>query len=255
MDFLLQHHSVFTLVMAAGVATLAGIIKGMVGFGMPMVLISGLSSVLAPEVALAGLIFPTLFSNGYQAFRHGPRAVINSVKKFRVFLIAGGIAMVISAQFVLMVAPETLLLLIGIPVAFFAATQLFGLSIRIAKPSREGEIAVGVVAGAIGGVSGVWGPPTVTYLTALGTPKAEQMRVQGVIYGLGAVVLVFAHIGSGVLRPDTAPLSFFLVLPAMIGMWIGTRISDHIDQAGFRRATLLVLLIAALNLIRRALFG
>ncbi|MCP4209130.1 MAG: sulfite exporter TauE/SafE family protein [Shimia sp.] len=254
MDSLLLNYTPQALVFCAGVALLAGIIKGMVGFGMPMVLISGLSTFLAPEVALAGLIFPTVFSNGFQAFRHGAGAAWLSLKRFRRFLIAGGFAMVISAQFLRWVPSGALLLMIGVPVAFFALTQLLGRPIRLARPSAKGEMAVGTVAGAIGGVSGVWGPPTVTYLTAIGTEKAAQIRIQGVIYGLGAVLLAFAHIGSGVLNRETAALSAFVVVPALLGMWIGTAISDRIDQKMFQRLTLVVLLLASLNLIRRALF-
>ncbi len=255
MDLLLANLTPSTLVLCGAIAILAGIIKGMVGFGMPMVLISGLSSFLAPELALAGLIFPTLLTNGFQALRQGPVAAWKSVKRFRRFLAAGGVAMIISAQFVRLVSADTLLLMIGIPVSIFAMIQLLGHPLRMAKPSAKGEMAVGVAAGAIGGVSGVWGPPTVTYLTALGTEKTEQMRVQGVIYGLGALVLVIAHVGSGVLRAETATFSLLLVLPGMLGMWVGTKVSDRIDQNRFRQATLLVLLVAALNLVRRALLG
>ncbi|WP_299424971.1 sulfite exporter TauE/SafE family protein [uncultured Shimia sp.] len=254
MDSLLLIYSPQSLVICACVAMLAGVIKGMVGFGMPMVLISGLSTFLAPEVALAGLIFPTVFSNGFQAFRHGAGAAWSSLKRFRRFLLAGGLAMVISAQFVRWVPSSTLLLLIGVPVAFFALSQLLGRPVRLTKPSARGEVAVGTVAGAIGGVSGVWGPPTVTYLTAIGTEKREQIRIQGVIYGLGALLLVAAHLGSGVLNAATVGLSAFLVLPALLGMWIGTHISDQIDQKMFQRMTLFVLLLASLNLIRRAVF-
>lgn len=255
MDLLFANLSQSELLLCGVVAVLAGIIKGMVGFGMPMVLISGLSSFLSPEIALAGLIFPTLLSNGFQALRQGPDAAWHSIKQFKRFLLAGGVAMLISAQFVRFVAPEVLLFAIGLPVAFFAATQLFGRPLTIARPTAFGEYAVGTVAGAIGGVSGVWGPPTVTYLTALGTEKAEQIRIQGVIYGLGAGVLLFAHIGSGVLRWETAPLSVGLIFPALVGMWLGTTISDRIDQNLFRKVTLLVLFVAAMNLIRRALLG
>ena len=91
------------------------------------------------------------------------------------------------------------------------------------------------------------------YLTALGTEKSEQIRVQGVIYGMGAIALLMAHIGSGVMRAETAPFSVALIVPAVIGMWIGGKLHDRIDQAAFRRATLLVLLVAGLNLLRRAL--
>ena len=110
-------------------------------------------------------------------------------------------------------------------------------------------------AGFIGGLSGVWGPPVVAYLTALGTEKREQMRIQGVIYGLGAVALTAAHVGSGVLDARTAVFSATLIPSAVVGMWIGGRIQDRIDQTLFRKATLAVLLIAGLNLLRRAFFG
>jgi hypothetical protein len=254
MDSLFSTYTPQALVFCASVALLAGIIKGMVGFGMPMVLISGLSTFLSPEIALAGLIFPTLASNGFQAFRHGAGAAWRSLKRFRRFLVAGGIVMVVSAQFVRWVPENVLLVMIGAPVAVFVVLQLLGRPLRIAKPTVRGEIGVGAFAGAIGGVSGVWGPPTVSYLTAIGTEKTEQIRIQGVIYGLGAMALLLAHLGSGVLNAKTAPLSVFLVLPAMLGMWLGTKVSDRIDQRMFQRMTLVVLLFASLNLIRRALF-
>jgi hypothetical protein len=104
-------------------------------------------------------------------------------------------------------------------------------------------------------MSGIWGPPTVAYLTALNTPKDVQMRVQGVIYGLGAGALVIAHLGSGILRAETAPFSAILILPALLGMWVGLRLQARIDQARFRKLTLMVLLIAGLNLLRKALMG
>lgn len=104
-------------------------------------------------------------------------------------------------------------------------------------------------------MSGVWGPPTVAYLMALNTPKSEQIRIQGVIYGLGALLLVAAHLGSGILRTETISFSAILILPAMAGMWVGFKLQDRINQASFRKATLLVLLVAGLNLLRRGLLG
>lgn len=244
-----------TLVVCLLVAVLAGVIKGMVGFGMPMVLISGLGSFLSPEFALAGLILPTLATNGMQALRRGVRPALHSVVRFRLFLIAGGITMLISAQFVRMMPADVMLMMIGAPVALFSILQLAGVQFTLRRPSAAIETVVGGFAGVIGGMSGVWGPPTVAYLTALSTEKSEQMRIQGVIYGLGAVLLVFAHLGSGVLRAQTVPLSLMLIPPAVLGMWFGGKLQDRIDQATFRKATLLVLLVAAANLMRRALFG
>ena len=46
--------------------------------------------------------------------------------------------------------------------------------------------------------------------------------------------------------------SLAMVPPALLGLWLGGRVFDRIDQVMFRRATLVVLLIAGLNLVRRA---
>ncbi|NDW43717.1 sulfite exporter TauE/SafE family protein [Ruegeria sp. PrR005] len=242
-------------ILAIVIVLLAGCIKGMVGFAMPMISISGLSMVLPPDWALAGLIMPTLVTNGMQALRQGTSAAIDSVKRFRVFLIVGFVFLVISAQLVTRVAPETFLLMIAVPVVLFAGMQLLGLGFTLSQQSLPVEAIVGAVAGAVGGMSGVWGPPTVAYLTALNTEKRDQMRIQGVIYGLGALGLVGAHLVSGILRVETVLFSCFLVVPAVIGMWIGGLAQDRIDQVMFRKITLLVLLVAGLNLLRRALSG
>ncbi len=250
--------SLFTpqeLIFACFVAFLAGSIKGMVGFAMPMILVSGLSMMFPPDVALAGLILPTLVTNGVQALREGLAAALQSIKQFKVFLCVGLVFLMASAQLVRIVPASTFLMMIGGPVVFFATIQLLGVKLTLKERSARIEAVGGAIAGFVGGMSGVWGPPTVAYLTALNTPKKDQVRIQGVIYGLGAIALTLAHTGSGVLRSETIPLSALLVVPALAGMWLGIRLQDRIDQTTFRRATLLVLLIAGLNLVRRALMG
>ncbi len=244
----------FTLaVYGAFVAVMAGFIKGVVGFAMPMVFISGLTLVLPPDLALAGLILPTLVTNIWQALRQGPRAAWAAIKEFRVFLGVGGVILVLAAQLVTSLSDRVFLLGIGIPITIFALIQVFGWAPRF-RPSKMAETLIGVLAGFTGGISGVWGPPTVAYLTAIDTPKEAQMRVQGVVYGMGAVLLVAAHLKSGILNAQTVPFSAAFILPALLGIWLGFKVQDRVDQATFRKATLWVVLIAGLNLIRRGLF-
>lgn len=251
MDLLFSNLPLLTLCLSVGL--LGGIIKGLVGFALPTILISGLGSLIAPELALAGLILPAFVSNGIQALQQGPRAAIASVSRFRVFLLAGLVTMALSSQLVTVLPVEVLLLAIGGPITVFSVIQLAGWQPRMV-PSRRVEIGIGSFAGVIGGMSGVWGPPTVAYLTALGTEKSDQIRVQGVIYGLGALALMVAHIWSGILNAQTVWFSALMVVPSVFGMWIGAKFHDRIDQAAFRKATLIVLLLAGINLLRRALF-
>lgn len=247
--------SYLLLIYVLAVAVAAGVVKGMVGFALPMILISGMTLVLQPDVALATLILPTLVTNLWQSLRQGVRSALQTVKRFKVFLLCGLVLLVISAQFVRVLEPRVLFGFIGGLVVVFVAMQITGWRTKHVQQSVRVEIAAGALAGFTGGLSGVWGPPTVAYLTALNTPKQEQMRAQGVIYGLGAVALAGAHVQTGVLRAETLPLTLAILPFTLAGVWIGFKLQDRIDQKTFRTATLLVLVVAGLNLLRRAVLG
>lgn len=255
MDAFFPLLSPLELILACLIGLVAGFVKGAVGFAMPLIFISGLTLFLPPEIALAGLILPTVATNAFQAFRHGAQAAWDSVCKYRVYLAVGGMCLLVSAQFVRAVPDHVMLLVIGVPVTASALFLLSGMRFQVTRHKTLVEALIGVIAGAMGGVSAIWGPPTVAYLTAVDTPKYDQMRVQGVIYGLGAIVLTFAHIASGVLRSETVGFSAAMLMPALLGMWIGTKMMDRFDQQQFRRITLIVLLVAGVNLIRRGLMG
>ncbi len=250
MEQVLSNLSPLVMGFVVAVAIFAGMIKGMVGFAMPTVLMAGLSTVLPPDLALAGLILPTLLSNLWQALRQGLGAALASLVRFRAFLIAGGVVMALAAQLVPVLPPSAMFLIIGPLITLYAASMLLGRGLR-AGTGLRGEAGMGALAGFLGGISGIWGPPTVAMLVARNTEKTEQIRVQGVIYGLGSVLLLVSHLGSGVLRAETLPLSLALVPPALLGVLIGFRLQDRLDHDMFRKVTLWVLLVAGLNLIRR----
>ncbi|MFK7938479.1 MAG: TSUP family transporter [Roseovarius sp.] len=243
------------LLLALLVGFAAGLIKGVVGFGVPTVLMLGISSFASAEVALAALILPALLTNGWQALRQGPGAAWASVKQYRVFVAVLLAVLVCSAQLVPVIPESVLLLIVGVAVSVFVGSQIIGYEQRLpTQGAQKTQAGFGALAGFLGGVSGIWGPPTVAMLTAMRTDKTEAVRVQGVIYGLGAVALLVGHLSSGVLRSDTAPLSLVLISPALLGLWVGFQIHDRIDQSTFRKATLVLLLLAGLNLIRRGIF-
>jgi len=241
---------------AVAVALFAGFVKGAVGFALPMILISGLSSFLPAETALAGLILATLLTNVAQAFRQGARAAWGSIVRYRLLIGCVVLAIGLSAPLVTILPDRAMYLLLGVPIALFTVSQLMGRQLILPVRHRaRAEVAMGLVGGFFGGISGVWGPPVIAYLLSFNTEKLEMVRVQGVVFLLGAVMLVAAHLGSGVLNGATLPFSAALVVPAALGMWLGFRVQDRLDPGRFRKATLVVLTLAAGNLIRKGLLG
>lgn len=254
MDFIMAGLSAPLFWLAMAVTLFSGFVKGAVGFAMPLIMISAFSAFLPPEVALSGLILPTIITNLHQAFRQGPRGVWDAVRKYWRFLAATIVFIAISAQFVRDIPQAFFLLLLGLPITIYALLQLMGrsLAIKMEHQTRM-EWFLGVIAGLYGGVSGVWGPPLIVYLMSAGVQKLEMLRVQGVIFLIGAVVLLMAHIGSGVLTPETTAFSAALCVPATLGMALGIKLGNRLDQARFRQWTQILLVLTGLNLIRRGI--
>lgn len=256
MDWTLPALSPLALTAALAVTGFAGFVKGAVGFAMPMIMISAFSGFLTPHQALAGLILPTLVTNLTQALRDGLPVAVATARHYHRFVIATLVLLLVSAQFVELIPQTLFLVLLGLPITVFAALQLAGrkLALRLEHRHRA-EWILGAIGGLYGGISGVWGPPLLVYLLSVGTGKAETVRVQGVIFLLGAVTLLGAHLGTGVLDGPNLIFSALLVLPALAGQTLGQALQDRLDQARFRRWTQVLLVLTGLNLVRQALLA
>lgn len=236
-------------------AFFGGVVKGIVGFALPMILLSGLTLVAPAHTALGALILPTVATNLQQALSQNPRDLKYSIIRLRVFLITGAVFLILGALVTPFMPLNVFMTVLGASIVLFSLYLLIGFQVTLSPKNTAAAAGIGSLAGFLGGVSGIWGPPTVAYLTALNTPKDEQISLQGVIYGLGAALLLIGHSISGIFNTAVMPLSALLVLPAYIGIKIGARVRDHLNQMVFRYATLVILLIAGLNLLRRAIFS
>ncbi len=238
---------------AMAVTLFAGFVKGAVGFAMPLIMVSAFNGFLPPELAVAGLILPTLITNMSQATRQGLGAAWETVVSYRRFLIGTVVFIILSAPLLTVIPRTVYLLVLGVPVTAFAAAQLIG--VPLALPIRHrarAEWGLGVIGGMFGGISGIWGPPLLVYLLSVGAQKQETVRVQGVVFLIGAVALLAAHLRTGVADTGSLGFSSALVVPAMAGMLVGYRVQDRLDQARFRRWTQGLLVLTGLNLVRQA---
>ncbi|WP_022705853.1 MULTISPECIES: sulfite exporter TauE/SafE family protein [Paracoccus] len=241
-------------VAALGVTLFAGFVKGAIGFAMPMIMISVFGSIMPATTALAAMILPTLFTNIQQAMRDGVPAAAGSIRRFRLHIAMVGVFICVSAGFANIIPQWLMYAILGLPITLFALWQLSGRPMTMSlRHQKRAEAVSGVIGGLYGGISGIWGPPLIVYLLSIGIEKKEQVRVQGVVFLIGAVVLTVAHLFSGVLNAQTVPLSLILCLPGFVGMKLGFALQDRLDVGQFRRWTLVLLILTGLNLIRRAL--
>jgi uncharacterized protein len=256
MDMVMAHLSPTVFWAAMAVTLFAGFVKGAVGFAMPLIMMGAFSSFLSPQLALAGLILPTLATNLSQAFRQGVAPALGTMRTYHRFLIATLVFIVISSGFVHVIPKWLFLLGLGVPITAFALAQFAGVNLAMRLEHRaRAEWVLGAIGGLYGGVSGIWGPPLIIYLLSIGAEKRETVRVQGVVFLMGACVLLLAHLRTGVLNAETLAFSATLSVAALIGLAGGYYVQDRMDQRRFRRWTQVLLILTGLNLTRQALMG
>lgn len=255
MDVLTAEFGLVTVALAFAVMAFGGFVKGAVGFALPMITISGVGSLMSAELAVAAILLPGLVTNVMQAFRQGLGAAWGTLRRYWRINLVLLLLIGVFAQLIVLLPSWLLFVILGSMVSVFGVLQLTGWRPDIpGERMRAAEWVTGVVASIFGGLAGVWGPPILMYLMARETPKQEQVRAQGIAFLIGCIVLIVAHHRSGLLNTVTLPFSAWLVVPAVLGMVAGQAMQDRLDQGRFRRLTLVVLVIAGLNLLRRGLF-
>ncbi len=237
-----------------GALIIGGIVKGVVALGLPMVTIAILLNFLPPLTVLGILVMPIMVTNLWQSARLG--SMMKPLKRYWTMIATGLVFLFIGAELIVGMGTDVLFGVLGACVACFSAFSLARPSMTPLRPETEkwaGPLA-GAVGGFLGGISTIWGPPMTVFFVMLKLPKDEFVRSVGMAWFAFSLPLAIAYWNNGIFSGDVIYLSLYACIPGMIGIRIGERIREHIDQETFRKVMLVMLLLIGLNLIRRAVF-
>ena len=236
------------------VCFVAGFMKGIIGFGMPMIILGASAAISLPSLGLAVLILPTLVTNIYQVSMFGRIELIASLKEFKFFLLSCLFGLFVGAKIFVVTNLNSLVGGIGFVVLILSFVQLIKIKGSERKNSMRLSSIFGAITGLLGGGTGIWGPTTVLYLTFIATPKQHQILVQGLTFAFSSVFLLIAHVYTGIFNYNTGPLSALMILPAMIGMLFGVGVHNYLNQEKFRLITLISLCFGGVYLMFRSLY-
>ena len=236
----------------AAVLLLGGLIKGTIGLGLPVFVISVLGGFLEPRTVIALLLVPVVASNLWQGISTGrPR---RAVARFWPLILAFGIGTYAGTRVLVSVPTHALLILLGLIVLGFSVSSWLKPQLHLAAHWEAWcGPAVGTFAGVLNGVSMVNGPPLVMYLVALRLERESFIGAYGLIAVCGSVPLAASLIGLGVVRPPQLVWSAAALVPVFCGLLLGQWLRRRIDQDRFRRVLLIALALLGANLLRRGL--
>lgn len=231
-----------------GIFLLAGLVKGVVGLGLPTVSLAAMSVVLELPVAVMLMVIPSAVTNFWQAL-DGPHFV-ELLRRFWLMLLASAIGVWLSYGLLLITNPKAMTGVLGVVLCVYAA-----ISLRRPRPiqrvKREGAVSsvVGLATGALAGATGSLVLPVVPYLQALQLERDALVQMMGISFTVSTCAIGFAMLDHGRYGGHEALLSLAALVPALLGMKLGQMLRRRLSEQVFRSCLYIGLFVIGIRLI------
>lgn len=233
---------------------LAGLVKGVVGLGLPTLSMGLLAGLMPPAQAAVILILPSFLTNAWQMC-DGPAlaALLRRLWPLQLGVVAGTLWAPVS-----LVTLDVRMASAGLGVALAGYAVLGLCAVKLTVPGhREGtaSLVAGAVTGAITSATGVFVFPAVPYLQALSLKKDELVQALGLSFAVSTFAL-FARLAlEGSFALGRLPDGWSLAVPlpaALLGMVVGIKLRGRLDERAFRRVFFASLLLIAFYMLYRS---
>lgn len=229
---------------------LGGLVKGAIGLGAPVVVLSFLAYVMPLREAIAVFLIPGMASNIWQA-TNGPHLPA-LLKRMWSFLLAALVGIFIGVTIMAGTKSEIMVVVLGVLLIAYSLHALFGT--RLPAPGRH-EVWLSPACGGIGGVflglSGLFLIPGVIYLETLRMPRDQFVQGLGLTFVTIILGLGFSMTTHHLITWPLAILSMVGIFPIFAGLWAGRRLRHKISEEGFRKLFFIALIISGAYMIAR----
>lgn len=240
------------LIAVVGTFLLAGVVKGVIGLGLPTVSLGLMTAVLDLPTAMMLMIVPSFVTNLWQGLVGGHLWVL--LRRLWPFLAAATLTIFLGAQALAWIDLSWLSALLGLLLIAYSAVALAGVRISI-SPERESVSGpvFGTINGVLTGLTGSFVVPGVLYLQAVGLPRDQLIQAMGLLFTLSTVALAAALGAGGLWTAELGLVSTCAVAPAILGMILGARLRTRLPETLFRRVFFLALFGLGLFICARPL--
>ena len=231
---------------------LAGTVKGVVGFGLPLVSITLLTPFYGLVDAIAIMLLPAVATNFWQAVSGGRLVVL--WQRLWPLYVSGAMSTVVAGSVLVQVDAYWPTVLLG---GVILAYSLVGLAAW--QPSKPGaretwlSPVTGVVTGLITGLTGVLVFPLAVYFQSLDLDRRGLFQAMGIYLLLANVALASAFGWQGAFPDGITRLAVIGIAAGLAGMVVGQRIQTLLSAEHFKRVFFVSLAVVGTLISLRAL--
>ena len=240
-----------TSIYCLSVLLIGGALKGAIGLGLPQIGVSLMALVLGLKESLSILVLPLIVSNISQSCN--PKLFIPVLRRFSLLLLPMFVFSALSVGLFGLIPERTVMLWLGLIVIVLPLVAFFRPEFRLTR-NRERWVGpfVGAVAGVIGGLSTLSGPPLMIYLACLRLPKEEFVVAVSQMFLTASAGLTAGLILFGLSRPTELAVSAAACIPVLLGMWVGSKARVRMSERLFAILVLFAYLLTGSTFIAKA---
>jgi uncharacterized membrane protein YfcA len=229
----------------------AGLLKGVLGIGAPLVAVPILAAIYDVPTAIAVMTFPLVVSSLAQAWSFRKA----DFDRTTLIQLLGGCALGAVLGTLLLGVLSTAWLSIALAAFVFAYVALHLARPDLAISARTAcrvAAPVGLLIGVMQGAAGVSTPLSVTFMLAQNLARGPYLLVTQSMFVTLGLTQILALSAVGIMTFDLVSASLVAILPMLAGLWIGNYVGDHVSRATFERLTLVVISLIAVSLVVKA---
>ncbi len=228
-----------------------GLVKGLIGGGLPSIVVPIMAIVVDPAFAAAVTLIPVAATNIWQAL--DGRLLGPVLRRFWIFFLMLFIGVAAGSQILVGLPPQSAALLIGFAVVFLSPIPLVAHYFRI-SPSRETVLnpIMGAAVGVLGGTTVIF-TPVLVYFAMLRLDKNLYVAAAAVT-AICSMVPLYLGLGfSDALNWGAVRFSVVLLVPTLVGYCIGRALRGAVSQRAFRLILTASLVLLGIGLIYKGI--
>jgi len=241
------------IVLIVGLAV-AGLAKGISGFGLPLIATPILAGVFGPRMAVSIVTIPIFAANSLllvQGFRS--RGLLRGLAPL---IVTSVIGTAIGTLLLAKLDQRAFAILISAMAALFLARgdRLLGddqdaLRARILGP------VICFFGGVLQGTTSIASPLVGSYVHARRLRPAEFVFVLAALFEFNSIVQLIGYSLQGLYTPEIVTLGLLAVVPTLLAMGVGIYARGKLNEAVFRKFIVALVVVAVVNLLWRTFLG
>ncbi len=243
----------FILIQIIIIFLAGGIVKGLIGVGLPTVTLTFLSFIFDIKESISIILLPIIITNLYQMINGKYlKQIINDTK---VFQISALIFIFPGFYFLLILNSNTILIILALILIYNSILGLIKYEIKFKNfKSNYYQLSVGGMTGIVTGITGIYTMPFIFLIQSLKYKKNKTIQLMGLTFFIfsSAQFLLFSL--NDLISARVLILSSVACVPILFGVYLGTILREKISETLFKLLFNIMLIVMGFLLIIKTIF-